>query len=210
MSTMDRADFLQDLSRYHIDLSKEHLERLDAYVALLVKWQRKFNLVGPETLSSIYRRHILDCLQLAQHVPRGTTVLDVGAGAGLPSIVLAIVCDVEFVTACERVGKKVQFMNQAKRELGLSVRFNAVQKDVRDLTGAYDVITARALADLEKLFSLTHHLSHGRSIFLFPKGENFQEEIFAANQKWLVTTKTEKSITSNRAEIVIATDVKNK
>ncbi len=115
------------------------------YLELLGRWQRAVNLVGGSTLADPWRRHILDCAQVVPHVPRSAaTVLDLGSGAGLPGLVLALM-GVPGVHLVESDQRKAQFLREAARLTRAPVVVHATR--IEDLRGiAADVVTARALA----------------------------------------------------------------
>ncbi|MBI1363808.1 MAG: 16S rRNA (guanine(527)-N(7))-methyltransferase RsmG [Proteobacteria bacterium] len=202
-------DFLDGCARIGVAVSPAQAVQLERYAQLLIQWQAKFNLVGPETLPFLYTRHLLDSAQLVPYVGSGKKILDIGSGAGFPALVLAILTD-NHVTACERVGKKVQFMMHVSRETGLKEKFSVLQEDVRKVNGHFDVISARALADLQDLFSWTEHLKEADTVFVFPKGETVNSEIAHASKFWDMTTQLEESITFLDAKVLIATDVRRK
>lgn len=164
------------LNKMNISLSEEKLDKLESYVELLSKWNSAYNLVGKSTLESIYTRHILDSLQLIPYLRGGQSVLDFGAGAGIPSVVLAIVLDNVQFTACERIGKKCQFLNQARRELNLQ-NFTVIQDDVRSINEDFDVITCRAVATIEEIMNLTSEIRHLEQVYVLLKGRMYQDEI---------------------------------
>ncbi len=209
LKTETFQDFLDGCSRLGLTPTPEQEKQLKRYAELLTQWQARINLVGPDTIPHLYTRHMLDSAQLVPYVGTGKNILDIGSGAGFPALVLAILTDNK-ITACERVGKKVQFMMHVSRETGLKDRFSVIQKDVRQVEGIYDVVTARALADLKDLFEWTDHLKNEETTFVFPKGESVNKEISSANQFWVMTTQLEKSITSIEAKILIATEVSRK
>ena len=102
-----------------IDVSRETMDRLAAYVALVEKWQQRVNLVSASTLPDIWMRHIWDSAQLAPLVPASTgRILDVGSGAGFPGLVLAALCDAE-LHLVESDQKKAVFLQTVIRETGI-------------------------------------------------------------------------------------------
>ena len=136
------ADFRRDT-----DVPRETAERLAAYADLLVRWQRRINLVGPATLADLWRRHMLDSAQFLDHAPgRGGTWVDLGSGAGFPGLVLAILGagDVHLV---ESDGRKCAFLAEAARVTATPVRIHRVRAEA--LAGvAADVVVSRAFAPL--------------------------------------------------------------
>src|ERR671919_1470001 len=166
-----------------IDVSRETLERLSAYLDLLCRWQRAINLVGASTLEDPWRRHILDCAQIVPHVPPDArAVLDLGSGAGLPGLVLALL-GVPGVQLVESDRRKAHFLREAARATGAQVLVHPVR--IEELQGvAADVVTARALAPLPRLLELAAQVlaPHGRCLFL--KGESVLDELTRARQSW--------------------------
>ncbi len=131
------------------DVSRETLERLDAYVGLLAAWNRRINLVGASTLGDPWRRHILDSAQLLPHVPRQARVLvDLGSGAGLPGLILSIL-GVPEVHLVESDQRKAAFLFEAARITGAACKIHPVRAEKMPRLAA-DVVTARALARLAR------------------------------------------------------------
>lgn len=201
----DLTQFEAGLAALQIELTADARAKLDAYVGLLKKWQQAINLIGPQTVSTIYTRHILDSIQLRPHLPATGMVLDIGAGAGLPSVVLAITSPCH-VTAVERNGKKARFLMTVRRELGLSDQLIVLNEDVSvlaDRPDRYDVITARAFAPLEKILTLGLPLLKQGGYFLLPKGTSLNDELTNTryNTPRAVTTHT--SITAPDGKILV-------
>tara|TARA_R110000868_G_scaffold218576_1_gene468983 strand:+ start:128721 stop:129356 length:636 start_codon:yes stop_codon:yes gene_type:complete len=168
----DRQLFIDKCVGLGINLSTEKLERIDTYAFLLEKWQKKFNLIGPDTVPYIYSRHILDCAQIVPLIKDDDFVLDIGAGAGLPAIVIAILTGAK-VHACERVGKKIQFMSEVKRQLKLGDRFMPLQEDVYKLdkkSNPYSVITSRAFSELDNILKAGNALLSNSGRYVLLKG----------------------------------------
>lgn len=183
---METIQIIQNnLKAINLDLTAEQLVKLEKYVQLLEKWNKAYNLVGKSTLEEIYSRHVLDSLQLIQYVQKmplkQRKILDFGAGAGMPSVMLAIVLEDVEVVACERIGKKCQFLNQVRRELVLT-NLAIVQDDVRNINEIFDLITCRAVASLKDIFELTSPIKQEKQPYLLPKGRNYLEEIEETNQ----------------------------
>ena len=106
--------------------------RFEAYAALIVKWQKAINLVGPKTLADIWRRHFLDSAQLWSLIPPGARILvDLGSGAGLPGLVLALLGFPE-VHLVESDRRKAVFLRESARELGLKVTVHAARAEAVD------------------------------------------------------------------------------
>jgi len=115
MAPLGPEGFAGAMAAAGVDVSRETLARLSAYLALLRRWQGAINLVGASTLLDPWRRHILDCGQIAPHVPHGAeVVLDLGSGAGVPGLVLALL-GVPGVQLVESDRRKAQFLREAAR-----------------------------------------------------------------------------------------------
>jgi 16S rRNA (guanine527-N7)-methyltransferase len=164
-------------------VSRETLARLQSYVDLLVAWNRRINLVGPRTLGDVWRRHILDSGQLRPLIPPKSRVLvDLGSGAGLPGLILAIlgIPEVHLVEADQR---KCVFLREAARVTGTPVTLHAKRLD--KVTGIRaDVVTARAFAPLPNLLDQAEGLIDTHSILLFLKGKTAGEELTEAAKGW--------------------------
>jgi 16S rRNA (guanine527-N7)-methyltransferase len=151
---------------------------LKEYVDLLVEWNQGMNLVSPKSIPYIWDRHIADCVQLAEYLPRDKTIYDIGSGAGLPGMVLSILgFNVQLVEKDER---KCVFLGEASRVGGVKpLVHNMRVENFKAAPGG--LITARAFAPLAELFKLTRHLG-GDYVLL--KGENAMAEISEAKKGW--------------------------
>ena len=185
----------------YLNVSRETQDKLDIYVQLLGKWQRRINLVSSSTLPQVWHRHILDCAQLVPFLPeRGQTVMDIGAGAGLPGLVLAILTNQQ-VHLVESDSKKVAFMRTAIAETGVDAIIH--HRRIEELACLHiDVITARALAPLAKLLELTTLQHHKGLEYLFLKGRGVKQELTALPSSLTLTAYTYPSITDKDAVIV--------
>jgi 16S rRNA (guanine527-N7)-methyltransferase len=167
----------------HVDVSRETLERLKIYEALLRKWQSAINLVSRNSLEDVWRRHFLDSAQIFSLIPRPTTnLLDIGSGAGFPGLVLAIlgVPNVHLVDSDQR---KCAFLREVSRETSTDVTIlNARIEEVA--TGFFDVVTARGCASLTVLLKMAKPYLGPNSIAIFPKGRSVEEELTTAKKRW--------------------------
>jgi len=151
--------------------------KLLAYLALLAKWNRVYNLTAVREADRMVSHHLLDSLAAVPYF-QGETVLDVGSGGGLPGVPLAIARPELQVTLIDSIAKKTAFLLQAKAELGLtnlSVVTGRVE-DFRPETG-FDVVTSRAFSDLKEFVTLTRHLLGPGGHWLAMKGLYPHEEI---------------------------------
>ncbi|MGI9452132.1 MAG: 16S rRNA (guanine(527)-N(7))-methyltransferase RsmG [Geminicoccaceae bacterium] len=184
-----------------IDVSRETLERFDLYLDLLKRWQRAINLVGKKTLVDPWRRHILDCAQLMTYLPsRDSTVVDLGSGAGLPGLILAILgqANVHLVECDQR---KAQFLKEVVRTLALDVTVHVKRIEAMGPISA-DVLTARALAPLPTLLTLAQPLLRPDTICLFLKGRHGKDELTEAKKSWMMASQIFPSLSDPSASIL--------
>jgi len=143
---------------------------------LLTAWNRRINLVGPNTIGDIWRRHILDSAQLMTLLPEGTRIVaDVGSGAGLPGLVLSIL-GVPEAHLVESDQRKAAFLREAQRVTGAPVTIHA-QRVERAPPIAADVIVARAVAPVDNLLLMVDKFRGPHTICLFLKGKGIEEEL---------------------------------
>jgi 16S rRNA (guanine527-N7)-methyltransferase len=196
------AGFDAEAFRRATDVSRETLERLTAYAALLGKWQRSVNLVSASTLPDLWRRHFLDSAQLAPLLPGASPsrCLDMGAGAGFPGMVLAVMGAGSW-TLVEADGKKIAFLREVARVTGTSVTL--LQQRLETLHGlALDVVTARACAPLPRLLDYAAPLLAPGGQALFLKGREAAAELAAARGAWTFEAELLPSVTDPEARIV--------
>ena len=157
--------------------------RLRLFASLVEKWSAKINLVSRADLPVLWTRHVQDSLELLPHIPQGITrAIDLGSGAGFPGIVLAIATDIPF-TLIESDTRKAAFLTEAARQTNAPVKvINARIEGAKVERAA--LITARALAPLEKLLGLAApHLAEN-GVCLFPKGPGVEVELTVASALW--------------------------
>lgn len=175
-----------------LGLSTDLAEPLLAYLALLLRWNRTYNLTAVRDPREMVVRHLLDSLAMVPHVDGLATLADLGTGPGLPGIPLAIALPGLHVTLVESNGKKARFMREAIRQLKLS---NAEVAESRieavDRPGAFDAITARALATLPDILAFGGHLpkADGGKL-LAMKGVDPVDEIAALPAGWALESVT--------------------
>jgi 16S rRNA (guanine527-N7)-methyltransferase len=155
------------------------VSQLADFVSLLAKWNRVYNLTAVRSVPDMVVRHILDSLAVVPYLKEGS-LLDVGTGAGLPGLPLAIACPQLSVTLLDANAKKLRFVRQAVAELGLP---NAVVVQARmqeyQPARAFDMVISRAVSSLEELYGLTQHLLAPGGRMLFMKGALPREEMAA-------------------------------
>jgi len=199
--TADRADALRLTS-----VSRETLTRLDHFVTLLLRAQRHTNLIGPATVAQLWTRHVADSLQLLDLAPEARTWLDLGSGGGFPGLVIA--CAVAdrsgaVVHLIESTSKKAAFLRQVAHELRLpaEVHEQRIESFVADFP--VDVITARALAPLNKLFGYLAPLLKSGAQALLLKGQDVEAELTEAAKYWNIEADLAASRTHPAGRIVV-------
>ena len=176
-----RAKLEAGLQEMGLQVTAEQRQKLLDYVALIYKWNQVHNLTAVREPMDMVTLHILDSLSVLPHIDC-KRLLDVGAGAGLPSIPLAICLPELQVTAIDAVQKKVSFMRQVKAQLGLT-NFNVIHGRIeeqevpsKDMSEKFDVITSRAFSEIGLFVKLTKHLLADGGKWLAMKGVIPQQE----------------------------------
>ena len=186
--------------------------KLNTYQGLLEKWQPKINLISNNTLSNAWQRHFEDSMQLSQHIPDGTKVIfDLGSGGGFPGLVLAMMLPEMEVNLIESDQKKCIFMKTVSRETQTSVMVHNCRIEDVSCETIPDVVMARALASLDKLFDYCHKWINANPdlTLIFPKGARADEELEVLSKHWSYDYCTRESETENEAQILIFTQVKH-
>jgi len=169
-------------------VSRETLERLDLYAALLAKWNPAINLVSKATLSELWTRHFLDSAQIFDLAPAAARRwADLGSGGGFPGMIVAILAAAErpglSVTLVESDARKSAFLTRVAQETGIPADIRTARAESLPRLQA-DVLSARALAPLSRLLPLAQqHLVEGGEA-LFPKGAQHAQEIATALETW--------------------------
>ena len=185
------------------DINKERKKLLESYVRMIKKSQESLNLIGRSTISNIWERHIIDSIQILNHLPKekkNSFLLDVGTGAGLPGIVLAIMGRHD-VILCEKSPKKSNFLKKVQKELSLNyIVHNRRIEDI--IIKNVSIIVSRAYASISKLILSNFHLISKETILVIHKGKKYMEEIKDAKKNFFFSYKKFKSITSNESVIL--------
>ena len=191
-------------------VSRETRASLDRYVALLLEENDRQNLIGKSTVDEIWDRHIADSAQLVRFAPRpDSSWLDIGSGAGLPGLVIAILTEGP-VTLVEPRKLRADFLSRTAEALGLKGQVTVLANKAERITGAFDIITARAVASLDALLRISQHLSTDKTLWLVPKGKSARNELDEARRSWQGSFRLEPSVTSPEAAILVASDVRRK
>lgn len=184
MSTLDSEQLKTGAERLQVNLSDDQLERLERYAAMVVKWNARMNLISRRDITRLQDRHILDSLAAVPWLS-GKTLLDVGSGAGLPGIPIAIACPERSVVLCERMTRRGRFLSQVVQSLGLD-NVEVFSRDMAHVSTTHDTITARAVASPMVIWQTVEPMLEpgGRLlVFVSTQGEGHGTEVEEANRE---------------------------
>ena len=174
---MTKDEFIDALKELNIFLLEEQLLQLDKFYKLLIEWNEKINLTRITEEKEVYLKHFYDSLTISKVIDltKVETLCDVGTGAGFPGIVLKIVYPNLKITLIDSLLKRVNYLNSIINELNLE-NIKAIHLRGEDCKEKFDVVTARAVANIEKLTKFTMHLVKKNGKFVAMKG-NITEEL---------------------------------
>lgn len=192
MTAFPRAELTGTLAdgvrALQLDLSEAQVGRLMDYLELLSKWNAVYNLTAVRNPAQMVVQHLLDSLAVVPAFAGAANILDVGAGGGLPGMVLAIARPDMRVSMIDTVHKKTAFLTQAKAELGLAnVTVHTARVEQLQVQQPFDVITSRAFAELRDFITWSEHLLQQGGRFIALKGIMPQDEIARLPAGWKVT-----------------------
>jgi 16S rRNA (guanine527-N7)-methyltransferase len=173
------------------------------YRDLLAEWNERMNLVGPATLEVFWNRHAWDSAQLLGLAPEARTWADLGAGAGLPGVVLAVMGKARpgfHVHLVESMAKRCRFLSEVVAELALPATVHNVRAEDRQLV--VDIVTARACAPLARLLGYARPYLAAGATGLFLKGQDVASELAEASRCWDLEADTVQSLSDPRGRIV--------
>jgi len=189
-------------------------ERLERYCANILKWNKTHNLISSSQKNDLWERHIIDSIRIYEYISEYNDILvvDYGSGAGFPALPCAIIAEndkknIRFLMI-ESVNKKASFLSDTIRTLGLNnieVKCDRIE-NIKDIEA--DIITARAFAKIDDIFSISEDYLKTNTRFLLLKGRNIQQEIARAQEKFTFDYKLVNSINGD-GFIFIAENVKN-
>ena len=200
----------------HLNIIEEQLAK---YVQILIFWQNKVNLISNSTLEQIWDRHIKDSQQLLVLLPNipDLRIADLGSGAGFPGIVMAISNPENHYYLIESNGKKATFLRHVVTTLGLE-NVNVVNKRIENLPkknhlAPFDVVVSRGLTALNKLLHYSYPLLIDGGHAIFPKGNNWQEELEETKQddiylKFKISTKQSQTNSQSKIFVCVKNDYK--
>ena len=188
-------------------ITKKQETLLQKYLNILEDFNLHTNLVGKSTLVNPWHSHVLDSLQILTYIKnKNLSILDMGTGAGLPGIILSI-CGCTNVTLVDSNNKKINFLKNIKKELNLktNITLGRLEK-LNNLE--FDIITSRALASLDKLFSYSQKFLKKNTLLVFLKGKTVNEELTETQKKWTFQFTKHKSISDIRGSLLIIKNIR--
>ncbi len=200
-----------------LGVSRETLDRLDAFRGMVIAESASQNLISAASIPQFWGRHIVDSAQLLSHVegrpgsepgkPGRGDWIDLGTGAGFPGIVVALMRDAPMILVESR-RRRVEFLQSVVDQLGLKhVRIHGGRlENLPDRAAA--VISARAFAPLPKLLDLAHRFSRNETLWLLPKGRSAHEELETIKRSWQGVFHVKQSVTDPEAAIIVASRVR--
>lgn len=192
-----------------LNVPRETLERLEAFVALLRQENSRQNLVSTQSLEHVWARHIVDSAQLSVLGKAGEWT-DLGTGAGFPGLIVALLRD-DPVTLVEERRLRADFLTRAVEALGLEQHTIVICGKVERIRARpADNITARAFAPLERLLHVAEPISNVSTRWILPKGRNAQSELEAVSASWQGDFRLEPSLTDPDAQIIVAEGVRRR
>ena len=173
---MNREEFIKELEKLNIKPTPEQLNKLEKFYNLLVEWNQKINLTRITTKEDVYLKHFYDSLTITKVVDlsKVNSLCDVGSGAGFPGIVLKIFYPNLRITLIDSLQKRVNYLNTIIKDLELT-NIEAIHSRGEDYQASFDVVTARAVANIEKLVNYTMHLVGNNGVFIAMKGDISKE-----------------------------------
>ena len=189
------------------NVSRETFEKLERFSEILIAENQRQNLISKSTEADLWTRHFADAAQLISFAPEGASWIDIGSGAGLPGVVIAILTGAP-VTLVEPRRLRAEFLSRAVAELDLTNVTVLQAKGQAVPRARYGVITARAVASIDRLFGMMAHLSHGGTLWILPKGQSAKSELDEARKAWQGAFRLEPSRTDPDARILIASGVR--
>jgi 16S rRNA (guanine527-N7)-methyltransferase len=204
------ATYLPDDVLQRLNVSRESLVKLETYVQLLLIWQAKINLIGPSTIEDVWRRHVLDGLQLLPLMaPKTEIIADLGSGSGIPGLILALGGNLK-VHLYESNGKKVAFQREVIRQTRANAEVHQIRLETLETQLPVNLpqyVTARALAPLDRLLGWSSPFLMRGAIGLFHKGQDVDSELLEATKSWKIGALKHPSITDSMGCILEVKDI---
>ena len=174
---MNKELFIEELNKLGITPTTEQLNQLEKFYELLIDWNKMINLTRITEKEEVYLKHFYDSLTIVKVIDlsKVDTLCDIGTGAGFPGVVLKIMYPNLKITLVDALQKRVNYLNQIIKSLKLT-DIEAIHVRGEDLKEKYDVVTSRAVANIEKFVTYTMHLVNDNGVMIAMKG-NIEEEL---------------------------------
>lgn len=174
---MNKELFIEELKKLNIEITEEQLSKLNKFYELLIEWNEKINLTRITEKEDVYLKHFYDSLTITKVIDltKVNTLCDIGTGAGFPGVVLKIMYPNLKITLVDALQKRVNYLNEIIKDLELT-DIEAIHVRGEDLKEKYDVVTSRAVANIEKLLTYTMHLLNKDGVMIAMKG-NIEDEL---------------------------------
>lgn len=201
----ERIDPVVEKRLLDLGVSRESFTRLGLYVDILLRWQTRLNLIGPATIKDVWTRHILDSVQLLPYLPeQNAPIAELGSGAGIPGLVVAIVSQRQ-VHLFESNTKKCAFLREAARVTSTRADIHNIRLET--LTSASAIpevgcVVARALAPLKTLLTYAEPFLIRGATGLFHKGQDVDSELTEATKYWKIKFERHQSMVESESVIL--------
>lgn len=174
---MNKEEFVEECKKININITNKQLIKLEKFYHLMIEWNKKINLTRITEEKEVYLKHFYDSLTLNKVIDLKNikTLCDIGTGAGFPGIVLKIIFPNIKITLIDSLQKRVNYLNEIIKELELE-NIEAIHTRGEDYQGKFEVVTSRAVANIEKLVNYTMHLVSKNGVFIAMKG-NLESEL---------------------------------
>lgn len=201
MVKMNKETFIEELKKLNIIPTNQQLQQLNDFYELLLEWNEKINLTRIINKEDVYLKHFYDSLTITKVIDLNNveTLCDVGTGAGFPGVVLKIMYPNLKITLVDSLQKRVNYLNDIINKLDLK-DIKAVHSRGEDYKDKFDIVTARAVANIEKLLKYTMHLVNKNGVLIAMKG-NIDEEL--TNEVKIKISKKYKIIKIERFQLPI-------
>lgn len=174
---MNKEEFIEEVTKLGIQMSEDKMQKLQEFYSMMLEWNEKINLTRITEEKEVYLKHFYDSLTIQKvvNLNKVETLCDVGTGAGFPGIVLKICFTNLKVTLIDSLQKRVNYLQEVIKKLDLK-DITAIHTRGEEYKGQFDVVTSRAVANIEKLVNYTMHLVAQEGIFVAMKA-NVEEEL---------------------------------
>ena len=191
------------------NLNNSQLIKIDKFINEIIIFNNHTNIVGKSTLLNPWRSHVLDSLQITNHIKnKKNSILDMGTGAGLPGIILSI-AGYSNVSLIDSNSKKIKFIQHVNEKLNLSLKIHL--KRIENFKKIkFDTLIARALANLSNLFFYSQYLLKRDAVMIFLKGKTVKQELDQAKIRWDFFYENHKSLSDERGRVLVITNLSKK